>query len=182
MLRTAVILVLFTGFLAGALVEIQVLLQRRPTGDRLERFRLLFFFAACLLLICLIPLWWARLLSSQVLILNLAGVGANLFGWALTFRRGSTARPDPAPEAQGGAGSRVFQLYLQGEPYGVITRETFGQLTRYGLLKKQQTVELVDDFQERAAQQGVEVQRYTNKEGTQTLIKVQVPAEKGKAD
>lgn len=181
MLRTAVILVLFTGFLAGALAEIQVLLYRRPTGDRLNRFRLLFFFAACLLLICLIPLGWAGLLSQPVLALNLAGVGTNLIGWALTFRRGSNARPDPALMAQGGGGSRVFQLYLQGEPYGVITRETFGQLARYGLLKKQQTVELVDDFQPRAVQQQVEVERYTNKEGTQTLIKVRVLSDEGES-
>jgi hypothetical protein len=179
MLRTTVILVLFSGFLIGALIEVQVMLQSRPTGGRLERFRLLFFFAASLLLICLVPLWWARLLSQPVLTLNLAGVGANLIGWALTFRRGGVAEPDAAAASPAAGGSRAYQLYLQGEPYGVITRETFAHLTRYGLLKKQQTVELVDDFQERAEQQGVEVERYINKEGTQTLIKVRVPAEKG---
>lgn len=166
MINLAVLL--FLGFLIGTLVEILVLLEGRRTAQNLEHFRLIFFFVACLLLVCLVPLRLAGLLSRAVLATNLAAVGANAVGWILTCRW-QGGRPE---EKVGG--KRAYQLYYQGEPYGLITRETFAQLARHELLKKQRTVELVDDYQERARQQGIEVQRLANKEGTQILIKVAV--------
>ena len=43
------------------------------------------------------------------------------------------------------------------------------------LIKKQRTVELVDDYQERAHRQGLKVMIYQNKDGSQRLIKVEGP-------
>ena len=72
-------------------------------------------------------------------------------------------------------GVRAYQVYYQGKPYGVVTREGFGHLMQYELLKKQRTVELVDDYQQQARKQGVKVVLLQNRDGGQTLIKVEVP-------
>ena len=65
-------------------------------------------------------------------------------------------------------------MYYQGRPYGLITREGFNQLMQFELLKKQRTVELVENFQQQARRQGVEVVCYKNPDRSQTLIKVEV--------
>jgi len=166
---------LFGSFLIGTLIEIRAMLERKRAGGNLERYRLVFFFVACLMLVCLIPLWLSELLTRAVWATNIAVVGTNILGWALTF-----SRPEGEEEASR-VGIRTYTLYYQGTSFGLITRETFDRLAEFELLKKQRTVELVDDYQEKARQQGVRVQLFQNEDRSQTLVKVEVP-EKEKAD
>ena len=75
--------------------------------------------------------------------------------------------------AEEGRGVRAYVLYYLGKKLGVVTRAGFEQLQSNDLLKKQRTVELVDDYQQRARRQGLEVLVYENKDGSQRLVKVE---------
>ena len=68
----------------------------------------------------------------------------------------------------------MYTIYHEGRPLGIITRGAYQVLADAGLLKKQQTVELVDDYQAEARKKGIKVQQFRNRDGTQTLIKVEV--------
>lgn len=170
----ALVILLFSGFFIGAVCEIASMLNRKRAGGNLERFRLVFFFVACLLLVCLVPLWVYDLLTRPVWASNLAAVIANLAGWTLTFGAGRTteSKRDVPPEK--GVGVRTYMVYYQGAPYGLIAKGAFDKLMECGLLKKQRTVELVDDFKTRARQQGISVQLFKSRDGSQTLIKVEM--------
>jgi hypothetical protein len=168
----ALVVLLFSGFFIGALGEAAVMLRRKRTGGNLEGFRLMFFFAACLLLVCLFPLWVYDLLTRWVWMSNLAALIANLVGWALTFRMGRSAQKKEARPKKG-AGVRTYRVYYRGAPYGLVTKEAFEKLMEGGLLKKQQTVELVDDFETLARQQGISVRLFTSRDSGQTLIMVE---------
>jgi hypothetical protein len=167
-MRQVLVLLLFGGFFLGTLVEIALMLERKRQGGRLERFRLVFFFVACLMMVCLVPLWIFEKLSGPVLASNLAVVLANALGYALTYSR---QRKEGEERLERG-GVRTYVVYYQGAPYGLVTREGFERLMAHQLLKRQRTVELVEDFQAQARRQGVQIQLFRNKEGTQTLIRV----------
>lgn len=173
------VLLLFAVFLLGTIIKIASMLERKQEGGDLERYRLVFFFVACLMLICLIPLWLSELLTRAMWISNLAVVVANILGWAFTYgggkkereRKGKREREAP------GVGIRTYMVYFRGEPYGLIAKGAFDKLLEYELLKKQRTVELVDDYQAKARKLGVKVQLFKSQDGSQTLIKVEVPEE-----
>lgn len=171
----ALVFLLFSGFFVGALCEIAAMLKRKRTGGNLERFRLVFFFVACLLLVCLLPLWVYGLLTRPIWASNLAAVVANLVGWALTFGTGKKAAKQREAVPEKGVGIRTYMVYYQGAPYGLIAKGAFEKLLECGLLKKQRTVELVDDFKTRARQQGISIQLFKSRDGSQTLIKVEAP-------
>ena len=56
----------------------------------------------------------------------------------------------------------------------MITREGFDQLMQFELLKKQPTIELIENYQQQARLQGMQVVCYKNRDRSQTLIKVEV--------
>ena len=172
--REWLIFLLFALFFIGAVVYIFAMLERKRSGQSLERDRLIFFFVACLLLICLVPVWLAKLLKMPVLVANLCAAGANGVGFVLTYRRSARAEGEAGPERNP---MRTFQVYYQGQPYGIVTREGFERLLECELLKKQRTVELIDNYQQQARQQGVTVQLLKNEDGSLTLIKVEGPGE-----
>ena len=58
-----------------------------------------------------------------------------------------------------------------------MTKEGFDRLMAFELLKKQRTVELIADYKERAREQGVSVVLLQNRDGTQKLLKVEMPKE-----
>ena len=170
-----IVLLFFAGFFLSAITRIVSMLERKQVGQALERDRLLFFFFPCLMLVCLLPLWIFDLLSRPVLVSNLCVVLANGVGFVLTYSRvGEKDGQEQEQEAEE-EGVRAYQVYYQGKPYGVVTREGFGHLMEYELVKKQRTVELVDDYQQQARKQGVKVVLLQNQDGSQTLIKVEVP-------
>lgn len=166
-------LILFGAFVVGALAQIMAML-RRPSADRnVEAFRLSFFFSACLLLVCLVPLWLGDMLTLPVVALNLAGVFLNAVGWLLSLTGQGRASAPPSDRAAGGRGVRTYRVYLQGEPFGLVTRGVFEQFSQGGLLKKQRTVELVDDYQEQARLRGLRVVLLRSRDGSQTLISLE---------
>ena len=56
---------------------------------------------------------------------------------------------------------------------GMIMRECFEQLLKNDLLKKQRTVDLVDDYREKTRRQRLKVMIYQKKDGSQRLVKVE---------
>mgnify|MGYP005702738827 FL=1 len=68
---------------------------------------------------------------------------------------------------------RAYTVYYRGQPFGVVTKEGFGRLAELNLLRKQQTVELIDHYAEEARRQGFRIVLLQNKERNQTLIKVE---------
>jgi hypothetical protein len=66
-------------------------------------------------------------------------------------------------------------VYYRGRPFGVIAREGFDVLISHDLLKRQHTVELVEDFQAKSRQAGIEITLLRNRDGSQTLIQVEGP-------
>ena len=168
-----VLIALFLGFAAAGLGRMAALLERRrQPGLLLEHDRLVFFFLLCLVLVCLVPLRLFGRLSWPVWASNLAAAAVDGAGFLLTFRR---VRKPKSGEGGGTGGVRTYVVYHQGEPLGMITREGFQQLLQAGLLKKQHTVELVDDYKERARQQGVDIQLLRNPDTGQILLKVIPP-------
>ena len=167
-----IILLLFGCFFASAIYHIVSMLERKRDGRPLHWDRLLFFFFLSLMLVCLLPLWIFEILTSLVLISNLCVVLANGVGFALTY---SYAREEISGKKEiASTELRAYKVYYQGRPYGVITREGFDQLMQFELLKKQPTVELIENYQQQARLQGVQVVCYKNRDRSQTLIKVEV--------
>ena len=113
------------------------------------------------------------MLSVPIVISDLSVVMANLVGLAMTFQ----LREKNGVEASNNEGHpavRAYQVYFQGSRYGLVTKEGFDKLLSYGLLKRQRTVELDEDFQRKARQQGLSIDLVQNRDGSQTLIRVEV--------
>ena len=170
-----VVVLLFVAFLVGTIVRIAAMLERREAGHSLDRDRLVFFFVGCLMLVCLFPLRMFGLLRLPGLVGDLTVVLANAAGFVLTYRGSGTSgnggvEGEVEPETRG---TRAYQVYYRGKSFGLVTKSGFDRLMEYGLLKKQRTVELEDDYRERARKQGVEVLLLQNRDGSQTLIKVE---------
>jgi hypothetical protein len=68
---------------------------------------------------------------------------------------------------------KVYQIYYQGEVLGLITREGIDRLLAAQLLKRQRTVELIDEYRARAREQRVEIRLLKNPASGQVLVKVE---------
>lgn len=168
-----IFVILFIAFFAGSSVRVVAMVEQKRAGLPMMRSRIVFFFTACLMLICLIPLGLYGMLSTLVTVSDLAAVLVNLVGFALTFDFRREAGEGGVDE--GGTQVRAYQVYYQGTPYGIVTKEGFDTLLQYGLLKRQRTVELIVDFKQKAREQGVALSLLRNREGKQTLIRVEPP-------
>ena len=93
------------------------------------------------MLVCLIPLRIFELASTPVVLSDLVVVIVNFIGYALTYNLDS--RSSAAEEEGAGRLLRTYQVYLDGTPYGQVTKEGFDVLLEMGLLKRQRTLELV---------------------------------------
>ena len=174
-MRETLSLVLFACFFVGTLIQITIMVGRKRQGMGLDRFRLFFFFTASLMLICLLPLSIFSKLSPAVWVSDLTVVLANLIGSLLTYTWERRGGKEGDEEVAVGQSVRAYVVYYQGKQLGMITREGFEQMLKNDLLKKQRTVELIDDYQEKAQKHGLKVLIYQNKEGSQRLVKVEGP-------
>ncbi len=174
-----IIIALFVVLFVGIIVRIFGMLEAKRAGGPMARPRLVFFFMTCLMLVCLIPLALFDLSSAPVVISDLVVVAANFIGFMLThdlrFRRANSE------EEKSGTTLRAYQVYYRGRPFGVIAREGFDVLIEHDLLKRQHNVELVEDFQTKSKQAGVEITLLRNRDGTQTLIQVEGPPSSSEA-
>ena len=146
-----ILIVLFVAFFIGTVLRIVSMLERKRGGGDIERARLVFFFLGCLMLVCMIPMRLFELLSGPVVAADLAVVAANFIGYALTYswrRKGRSETPQRTTV-------RAYQIYYRGEPYALIAREGIDLLLAHKLLKRQHTVELVEDFQTQAQRLGL---------------------------
>lgn len=166
-----VIIVLFAALFVGIIIRIFSMLEAKRAGMSMARARLVFFFMTCLMLVCLAPLAVFDLSSTPVVISDLVVVAANFIGFVLTH----DLRLKRGGEKSEGTTLRAYQVYYRGRPFGVIAREGFDVLIEHDLLKRQHTVELVEDFQTKSKQAGVEINLLRNRDGTQTLIQVEGP-------
>ncbi|MFT5089182.1 MAG: hypothetical protein ACI8PG_003549 [Planctomycetota bacterium] len=167
------VLALFALFFLGALVQIGAMLSRRRQGRLLGGHRLMFFFMASLMLVCLVPLGVFNRLSLAVWVSDLSVVLANLIGWALTY--GHESKKEPRAQEEAVRSVRAYTIYYQGKPLGIVTKEGFEKLAALKLLRKQRTVELVENYKELARGQGARVLLLENQDRSQTLIKVEGP-------
>ena len=71
---------------------------------------------------------------------------------------------------------RAYQIYYHGQAYALITKAGIDVLLGHKLLKRQHTVELVEDFQTQAQSQGVGITLLRSKDGSQKLLRVEGPA------
>lgn len=171
------LLALFLVFEAGALLLIMAMLERKKSGSSLDRERLLFFFFFCLMPVCMGVL---KLFGGLGLLVGACLGGVMLtsaLGFALSFGRwpaspkaaaGEDGQPQPEP-----AGVKVYQIYYQGEVLGLITKEGIDRLLANQLLKRQRTVELVDEYRARAQEKGLAVRLLKNPASGQVLVKVE---------
>lgn len=139
----------------------------------MARPRLVFFFMSCLMLVCLISLALFDLSTTPVVIADLAVVVASFIGFLLTHELWTNKKS--GEETSAGTTLRAYQVYYRGRPFGVVAREGFDVLMAHDLLKRQHTVELVEDFQAKSKQAGVEITLLSNRDGSQTLIQVEGP-------
>lgn len=172
-MRELGILALFAFFFVGALVQIGLMLARKRRGQSLGGHRLMFFFMASLMLVCLVPLGIFARLSLAVWVSDLSVVLANLLGWALTYSR--EEKKEQPVEERAVHSVRAYTIYYQGKPLGIVTKEGFEKLALLKLLRKQRTVELVENYKELARSQGARVLLLQNPDRSQTLIKVEGP-------
>ncbi len=135
----------------------------------LSSFRLNFFLMAVLMGICSLLFWWFQLLELRVLIGLFLVVIINVLGFILSYKW------DRNPNENDFATKtvRVYNIYFRGQRLGAITRNDFDKLMSLELLKKQQTVELIDDYETQARNKGVTVSVLSNSEGTERLVKVE---------
>ena len=92
----------------------------------------------------------------------------NVLGFILSYIWART----PPKSDPGSKSVRVYNIYFRGQRLGAVTRNDFDKLMALGLLKKQQTVELVDDYEAQASGKGVTVSLLSNSDGTERLVKV----------
>ncbi len=171
----ALLLALFLVFEAGALLLIAAMIERQRSGCSPDRERLLLFFGLCLMPVCMAALrffdrlgWLVGMCLGAVMATCAAGLALSLIRWSATGK-GRAAGPASAPEEPG---RKVYQIYYQGEVLGLITKEGIDQLLAGQLLKRQRTVELVDEYRARAREQGVEIRLLKNPASGQVLVKV----------
>ena len=93
----------------------------------------------------------------------------NLLGFILSY---TWARPSTKFDSASKS-VRVYNIYFRGQRLGAVTRNDFDKLMALNLLKRQQTVELVDDYEAQARNKGVTVSLLSNSEGTERLVKVE---------
>lgn len=170
-----ILVVLFVAFLIGTILKIVGMLERKRAGGGIDRARLVFFFLGCLMLVCMIPMRIFEMLSGPVMAGDLSVVVANFAGYALTYqwgRKGASGPEEPAPRKT----VRAYQIYYHGQAYALITKAGIDVLLGHKLLKRQHTVELVEDFQTQAQSQGVGITLLRSKDGSQKLLRVEGPA------
>jgi len=172
-MRELGVLALFALFFIAALVQIGAMLSRKRRGELLGGHRLMFFFMASLMLVCLVPLGVFNRLNLAVWVSDLSVVVANLIGWALTYGREGKKEPSIPKDAVRSV--RAYTIYYQGKPLGIVTKDGFEKLAALKLLRKQRTVELVENYKELARGQGARVLLLENQDRSQTLIKVEGP-------
>jgi hypothetical protein len=92
----------------------------------------------------------------------------------LTYQwgKGASGLEEPAPRKK----VRAYQIYYHGRAYALITKEGIDMLLAHKPLKRQHTVELVEDFQTQAQSQGLGITLLRNKDGSQMLLRVEGPA------
>ncbi|HCL28392.1 MAG TPA: hypothetical protein DIC52_08150 [Candidatus Latescibacteria bacterium] len=73
-------------------------------------------------------------------------------------------------EKSAGKSVRAYQIYYQGRPYALIPKEGIDTLLAHKLLKRQHTVELIEDFQTQAQRQGVGIKLLRSKDGGKTML------------
>jgi hypothetical protein len=173
-----ILVLLFVVFFVATVMKIATTLERKRAGDSVERPRLVFFFLGCLMLICMIPIRLFELLSTPIVLADIAVVVTNFLGYALTYEWGRKARAG-AEEPQERTTVRAYQIYYHGQPYALIGKEGIDTLLAHKLLKRQHTVELVEDFQPQAQRQGVGITLMRSKDGGKAmLMRVQGPEPK----
>ncbi|MCC7265404.1 MAG: hypothetical protein IT369_23105 [Candidatus Latescibacteria bacterium] len=170
-------LALFLVFEAGALLLIAAMIERQRSGRSPDRERLLLFFGLCLMPACMGALrffdrlgWLVGVCLATVMATCAAGLALSLVPWASPA--GAMAGSD-TPSAPEEAGMKVYQIYYQGEVLGLITREGIDRLLAAQLLKRQRTVELIDEYRARAREQGVAIRLLKNPASGQVLVKVE---------
>ena len=168
-----VVVCLFLGLLVGTGYRIVAMWEKKKAGEPSGRARLVFFFVACLMLVCLVPLAVFEMLTIPVGASDLMVVVGNMIGFALTYDLALSRGLGGKREGQEQAGVRVYTVYYRGSPYGIITKEGFDLLLGQGLLMRQRTVELVEDFKQKAREQGLGIRLLKKRDGSQTLIKVE---------
>lgn len=136
---------------------------------RLHSFRLHFFLMAFLMAICLLLFWWFELAEFKSQIGPLVVIIVNLVGFILSFKWGESSK-ELYSESKS---VRVYNIYFRGQRLGAVTKSDFDKLIALDLLKKQQTVELIDNYQAEARRKGVTVSLLSNSEGTERLVKVE---------
>ena len=169
-----ILIVLFVAFFAGTVLRVVAMLERKRAGGDVERARLVFFFLGSLMLVCMIPLRLFELLTGPVLGADLGVVTANFVGYALSYdltagRGGHGAAAEPRPTV------RAYQLYYRARPFGLITKEGIDVLLEHKLLRRQHTVELVEDFEDQARRKGVGIELLRSRDGEQVLVRVRAP-------
>lgn len=107
------------------------------------------------MLVCLIPLGFFDLLSSAVVASDVAVVIANSVGYALTYELKARFSKKNGGDDDDPARVRAYQVYLEGARFGLVRKEGFDVLLELGLLKRQRTVELVDDYKRQVREKGV---------------------------
>mgnify|MGYP001062140665 CR=1 FL=1 len=80
-----VVVCLFLGLLVGTGYRIVAMWEKKKAGEPSGRARLVFFFVACLMLVCLVPLAVFEMLTIPVGASDLMVVVANMIGFALTY-------------------------------------------------------------------------------------------------
>lgn len=179
-LLEVILVLLFAAYLIGTILRILAMLEVKRADGQVERARLVFFFTACLMAVCLVPLALFDMLTGPVLVCDLAVVSADLVGYALTYdlaflsllglgRPGGNDGEEPRPT------TRVYQLYREGVRWAMVSKADFDLLLANGMLKKQRTVELIDDYKQKAREKGVKIHVLKNRDGSQTLVKVEAP-------
>jgi len=166
-----IVILLFAGFLVGSVLRVLAMLERKKEGEAIERARVVFFFTGCLMLVCLIPLGFFDLLSSAVVASDVAVVIANFVGYALTYELKARSSKNNGGDDDDPARVRTYQVYLEGARFGLVSKEGFDVLLELGLLKRQRTVELVDDYKRQAREKGVGIRILRSRDGTQTLLR-----------
>ena len=117
---------------------------------------------AVLMGICSLLFWWFQLLELRVLIGLFLVVIINLLGFILSYKW------DRNPNENDFATKtvRVYNIYFRGQDWGNHSSD-FDKLMSLELLKKQQTVRLIDDYETQARNKGVTVSVLSNSEGTE---------------
>ncbi len=164
--------ILYTLFLFLTSFSIFKIIRMKLTYEEsltLSSFRLHFFLMAFLMAICLLLFWWFELADLKSQIGPLVVIIVNLFGFILSFKWDGSSKKLYSESKS----VRVYNIYFRGQRLGVVTRNDFDKLIALNLLKKQQTVELIDNYQAEAQSKGVTVNLLSNSEGTERLVKVE---------